>query len=224
MNRYEYKKLPLDIIQEEIIQKYNLRNLAHKGFVYMEIQKGMYGLPQAGKIANDNPKLHLANFGYEPAPITPGLRRNQTSPLQFSLVVGDFGIKYDRQEDITHLLGALKTIHKISEDWDGKLYCGLNLEWDYYKREVLVSMPNYVTKALHKLQHPTPKRAQYSPNQCSRPNYGATKKLVTPLDTSPPIPKERKGKIQNIIGTFVYYACAVYCTMLPAVNTLSEQQ
>ena len=45
MNRYDYMKLPLYIVSEEIIQKYNLRNLAHKGFVYMEIQKGMYGLP-----------------------------------------------------------------------------------------------------------------------------------------------------------------------------------
>ena len=50
MNIYEYMKLPLDNIPEEIIQQYNLINLEHKGFVYMEIQKGMYGLPQAGKI------------------------------------------------------------------------------------------------------------------------------------------------------------------------------
>ena len=49
MDIYEYMKLTLDIIPEEIIQQYNLRNLAHKGFVYMEIQKGMYGIPQAGK-------------------------------------------------------------------------------------------------------------------------------------------------------------------------------
>ena len=93
----------------------------------MEIQKGMYGLPQAGNIANDKLKLHLAKFGYKPAPITPGLWRNQTTPLQFSLVVDDFGIKYERQEGIKHLLNALKEIYKISEDWDGKLYCGLNL-------------------------------------------------------------------------------------------------
>ena len=99
----------------------------------MEIEKGVYGLPQAGKIANDKLKLHLEKFGYEPAPI-PGLWRHQTCPLQFSLAVDDFGIKYERQEDITHLLDALKTVYKISEDWYGKLYCGLNLEWDYYKR------------------------------------------------------------------------------------------
>ena len=44
---------------------------------------------------------------------------------------------------------------------------------------VLVSMPNYVAKALHKFQHPTPKRAQYAAHQWTRPNYGATKQLKT---------------------------------------------
>ena len=61
INRYEYMKLPLDIIPEEIIQQYNIRILSHKGFVYMEIQKGMYGLPQADKIANDKLKLYLVS-------------------------------------------------------------------------------------------------------------------------------------------------------------------
>ena len=190
----------------------------------MEIQNCMYGLPQAGKIVNDKLKLHISESGYEPAPITPGLWRHQTCPLQFSLVVDDFGIKYELQEDITHLLNALKKIYKISEDWDRKLYCGLNLEWDYYNLEVLVSIPKYVTKALHEFQYPTPKRAQYSPHQWTRPNYGATKQLATPLDTSPPIPEEWKRRIQQIMETFLYYACDVDFTMLPALNTLSEQQ
>ena len=73
MNRYEYIKLLLSIIPEEIIQQYNLRKLVQKGFVYMEIHKGMYGIPQAGKIANDKLKIILAKFGYKPATITPGL-------------------------------------------------------------------------------------------------------------------------------------------------------
>ena len=66
---------------------------------------------------------------------------------------------------------------------------------------MLVSMPNYVTKELHKFQHPTPKRAQYAPHQWTRPNYEATKQLAIPLDTSPPIPEEQKRRIQQIIGT-----------------------
>ena len=75
----------------------------------------MYGLPQAGKNSNDKLKPHLAKFGYKPAAITPGLWRHKTSPLQFSLLVDDFGIKYECQEDITHILDALvfdpKVIH-----------------------------------------------------------------------------------------------------------------
>jgi hypothetical protein len=49
----EYMRLRLNIIPEEIIVKYNLRDLVdEEGWVYIEIRKGMYGLPQAGIIAN----------------------------------------------------------------------------------------------------------------------------------------------------------------------------
>ena len=86
-------KLPLDIIPEEIIQQYNLINLSHKGFVYMIIQKGMYGLPQAGKIVNNKLKLYLAKFEYKPAPIThhPSPQvygGTKLAPLQFFTVSG----------------------------------------------------------------------------------------------------------------------------------------
>ena len=89
---------------------------------------------------------------------------------------------------------------------------------------MLISIPNYVNKALHKFQHPAPNRAQYAPHQWTRPTYGATKQLATPLDTSLPIPEERKLKIQQIIGSFLFYARSVDCNMLPALNTLADQQ
>ena len=95
----------------------------------------------------------------------------------------EIGVKYERQADITDLLDALKTIFKISEDWDGKLYYEMKLEWNYYKQEVMVSMSNYATKELNKFHHPTPRRHQYAPHKWKRPNYGATKQLETPLDT-----------------------------------------
>ena len=56
--------MPLEIIPAEIIQKYKLQDLAHTFFVYMEIWRFVYGLTQAGKIANYKIKLHLAKFGY----------------------------------------------------------------------------------------------------------------------------------------------------------------
>jgi hypothetical protein len=45
-------RLPLSIITDEIITKYNLRVKSEGGWVYLEIRKGMYGLKQAGLLAD----------------------------------------------------------------------------------------------------------------------------------------------------------------------------
>jgi hypothetical protein len=50
--RFEYMKMLLSRFPEEIVQKYNLNALAVDGWVYIEIRKGMYGLKQAGLLAN----------------------------------------------------------------------------------------------------------------------------------------------------------------------------
>jgi hypothetical protein len=53
-------RLPINVIPPEIIVQYTLLPLVHNGYVYMEVQKGMYGLPQAGILANKNLTKHLA--------------------------------------------------------------------------------------------------------------------------------------------------------------------
>jgi hypothetical protein len=40
-------------LPQETIEKYDLNKLAQDGEVYIEIQKGMYGLPQACILANE---------------------------------------------------------------------------------------------------------------------------------------------------------------------------
>jgi hypothetical protein len=37
---------------DDIIKRYKLRDIEHNGFVYVEISGGVYGLPEAGSIAN----------------------------------------------------------------------------------------------------------------------------------------------------------------------------
>jgi hypothetical protein len=70
---FEYMKMLLSRFPEEIIQRYNLNALAVNGWVYIEIRKGMYGLKQAGLLANQLLRTRLAPFGYYPAWHTPGL-------------------------------------------------------------------------------------------------------------------------------------------------------
>ena len=54
MDRYKYVHIiPLTMIPDKIMTLYKLDDLVHKGAVYAEVCKGMYGLPQAGHIAYD---------------------------------------------------------------------------------------------------------------------------------------------------------------------------
>ena len=49
----EFMRIPLKIIPQEIIDSYNLTVMVDdQGWIYMRIDKGMYGLKQAGIIAN----------------------------------------------------------------------------------------------------------------------------------------------------------------------------
>ena len=83
----------------------------------MDIRKGMTGLKQAGRIANESLKIHLAQFGYAPVPRTPSLQKHTTRDTTFSLVVDDFVVKYVGKEHYDHLIQALKKQYTISMDW-----------------------------------------------------------------------------------------------------------
>jgi hypothetical protein len=52
LDRYEYMRMPLKLFPDDIVEHYNLKEKALNGYVYMEIRRGMYGLPQAGILAN----------------------------------------------------------------------------------------------------------------------------------------------------------------------------
>ncbi len=63
MARYEYMRLKLTDIPDEIIIEYKLREIASAdGYVYCEIRKGMYGLLQAGIIAQKLLEQRLAKL------------------------------------------------------------------------------------------------------------------------------------------------------------------
>ena len=128
MARYEYMKLALACIQDEIIEKYSLRSLSSDGWVYLDIRKGMPGLNQAGRIANDRLKAHLAKFGFAPVTRTPALWRHDTKPIFFSLVVDDFGVKSIGKENADQLIQALQKLYTVYIDWTGSLFCGLTID------------------------------------------------------------------------------------------------
>jgi hypothetical protein len=217
MNRYEYMCIPEKDIPATIMTQYNLAPLLHNGAVYIKIRKGMYGLPQAGRIANDQLLVFLAQDGYHQAPNTPGLFTHTTRPITFSLIVDNFGVKYVS-------LTTLQKFYTITTDWTGSEYCGLSLLWDYEARIIDLSMPGYIQKALSRFQHTLPTRAQHSPYKWTKPNYGVPTQLTPEPDDSALLDKAAITHLQEVIGTLLFYARAIDSTMLIALGTLPSAQ
>ena len=54
LDRPEYLRLKMSDMPDDIIEHYKLKEKAtHDGYVYVEVTKGMYGLPQSGLLAQE---------------------------------------------------------------------------------------------------------------------------------------------------------------------------
>ena len=184
----------------------------------------MYGWKQAGKITHDELAKYLAPYGYKPARYTPGYWKHDNTPVSFVLCVNNFGIKYKNKQDLDHLRKALKYKYNIKEDLTGNLYCGIHLKWDYNKRTVKLTMPNYVKHALHKFQHSPPTRKQQALHPWIPKVYGKQNQLVQEPTPPSPLSKHITTGIQQIVGIFLYYARAIDDTILVALNSISTIQ
>jgi len=81
LKRYEYLKLKLTNFPEDVIKQYNLRDKATpEDFVYVEVRKSMYGLPQAGLLAQELLEKRLEAHGYRQSKLTPGFWKHDTYP------------------------------------------------------------------------------------------------------------------------------------------------
>jgi hypothetical protein len=127
----------------------------------------MYGLKQAGLLANQLLQTRIAPFGYYPARHTPGLWLHKTRPIYFTLVVDDFSVKYVGKKHAEHLPNALLQTYELKTDWTATVtvYSGMTLKWDYKNRTCDISMPGYVSNVLSKFQHDAPKHPQHSPSR-----------------------------------------------------------
>ena len=225
LERYEYMRMKLADLPPDFVNKYNLHDkVTSDGYVYLEIRKGMYGLPQAGRKAQELLEKRLNAKGYRQSKICPGFWKHDWRPICFSLVVDDFGVKYVGKQHAEHLMQALQEEYTIKWEWEGKRYIGLTIDWDYEKKEVHISMPNYIKEALTRFHHTKPKRPQDQPHPHSPPNYGAKQQFTEAADDSELLDAKEKKFIQEVVGTLLYYSRAVDCTMLAALGSIATQQ
>jgi hypothetical protein len=110
---YKYMKMPLSLFLIWIVGQYDLNTHAKHGWVHLEMQCAVWGLPQAGILANKHLRRKLAPFGYHECVNTSSLWYHETRPITFTLVVNNFGVKYVNKADVDHLIASIK-IHTHS--------------------------------------------------------------------------------------------------------------
>ena len=131
----------------------------------------MYGIPQSVILAQKLLEKRLNAEGYNQDTFVPGLWTHTWRPITLTLCVDYFGVKYSGKQHVDHLMTVLSNHYTISSDWTGLRYLGLDLNWDYEKREVHISMLSYVQDALTRFHHSRPHKPQHQPYPHAKISY-----------------------------------------------------
>ena len=83
-------------------------------------------------------------------------------------------------------------------------------------------MPIYVRKDLHRFQKIMRYDKEYSPHTCAPIKYGQKVQYADPLDSAEYISDIETNLVQQVCGTFLYYAIAIDNTVLPALSNISS--
>jgi hypothetical protein len=157
MGRLEFMHMKLSDLPPKFVNLYDLEQMANNnGIIFVKIQKGMYGLPQAGILAQNLLKKWQNLHGYHKSKITLHLLEHNWQPISSTFCVNNFSIKYVGWEYADHLAKILNKYCKCSINLEETRYLGMNMDWDYDGRRVHVSMLNYVSEALMPFQHQAP--------------------------------------------------------------------
>ena len=80
------------------------------------INKGIYGLPKAGRLAKEKLIALLARSGYKMTDNNECLFRHDTRDNSFALIMNDFAINFKHREGVEHLLAAIEQEDSIEAD------------------------------------------------------------------------------------------------------------
>jgi len=223
MKDYEYLRMKLKDIPQEIIEEYKLQSLNHDGWICVEIRRGAYGLPQAGVLAHAKLTSHLNAAGYSEATTTPGLWTHKWRPVMFTLVVDDFGVECVGEKHAKHLIATLQEHYDVAQDWSGNKFLGIDLLWDYSKGTVRLSMQNYIKAVLRRFNHKQKSKPTHSPHTHNQPTHGTKTQCAPEPDQSKPLTLKETTDVQAIAGCLLCYARAVDNKLLVALGSIATK-
>ena len=126
------------------------------------------------------------------------------------------------KEAADHLINILQQIYTIKIDWTGAKYIGFTIQFNRSLKTVTLSMPSYVAKVLERFA-PLLQHGAQSPSIYTPPLYGARTQAPNEDMSEALTPAETK-RIQEIVGSLLFYGRGVDPTILPTVNLLASLQ
>ena len=228
--RKEYMFLKLSHVPSAIIAKYNLTPfITTRGKtegIYVQVNKGMYGIPDSGRLAKDRLDILLDGAGFYQTPSTPCLYRHKTRKICFSLIVDDFFIVHTKDEDRDYLFETLRTMYTLKTNTAQTLkYVGITISKDDKARQLSLSAPGYIRDILLRFDRPAvPVRRTHTPAPFTAPHYGSKEQLTDAEDTSRKLSAPETSRLQAIVGCLMWYSRAVDPTMLHALSKIGSQQ
>jgi len=229
--RKEYMFLTLSNIPSEIIDKYNLAPFittrGKTNGIYVQVNKGMYGIPDSGRLAKDRLDALLDSAGFYETP-TPCLYKHRTRNICFSLIVDDFFIidTDTKDNDRDYLFDTLRTTYTLKTNTNQTLkYVGITISKDDEIRQVSLSVPGYIKDTLIRFDRPAePVRRTHTPAPWTPPHYGSKLQLTAVKDASRKLSATETSRLQAIVGSLMWYSRAVDPTMLHALSKIGSQQ
>jgi hypothetical protein len=107
---FEYNRIPLSLFPAWILKQYNMEKHSLNRYIHLEMRQVVWGLPQAGILSNKHLRHKLSPFAYFEITKTQGLWDHKSRPITFTLVVDNFGVKYENNDDVDHLIASKKRI------------------------------------------------------------------------------------------------------------------
>jgi hypothetical protein len=106
----------------------------------------------------------------------------------------------------------------------GNKFAGIDVEWDYAARRCRISMPGYISLLHLKFKHPHPAKPWLSPYKCLPITYGSKSHITPDPDSLELLDFRCKCRVQEIVGSLLYYMRAVKNKLLIALNAISTRQ
>jgi hypothetical protein len=224
-----YMKISFEQLSPATIIKYSLEQHRSKGFALVEVTSALYGMPEAGRIAQDKLVAILALHGYiEEERSEKMCLFRSTDPnnrTAFIVHTDDFCIKFHDEAEAEKVITLLKDNGYITTvDREGKKFCGTTLSHDLALQRFHISQPGYLSNSLLQRYNfdSSDIPEQQFPDKYVYPTYGQHTPMTT-IDNSPPLSTERRDIMQAALGVILFAAIWTRNDLQPTTQRLISE-